>query len=186
MENIIIILCEVLASSLNIIIGLLFLVEIVFAVISGKKLYSLKKNVDSLYRFHVKVEGKRIKDGKHKLSQTNEVVHDMDYERFDEIRVEYQKTERWYSLFTLIIQLFPLLGILGTVAGLYIAITDEMNIYAGVKFALSSTVYGILFSVIAKIADIIFVACFVNVIDKNMERYEKNYMVYTEEAKQRG
>ena len=68
-------------------------------------------------------------------------------------------------------------------AGLYIAIVDEMNIYEGVKFALSSTVYGIIFAVISKIIDIILVALYVNSINQNMERYEKNYMVYTEEAK---
>ena len=183
MDKLMIWLCEGLDACLNGMIVLLFVVELVLAVWAWKKLYALKQQVDSLYRLDTKVRGRYIKAGERKLSQTSEVVYGMDYARFDTIRVEYQSTEKVYSFFSLIIQLFPLLGILGTVAGLYIAIVDEMNIYEGVKFALSSTVYGIIFAVISKIIDIILVALYVNSINQNMERYEKNYMVYTEEAK---
>ena len=74
-----------------------------------------------------------------------------------------------YSAFSMCIQLFTLLGILGTVAGLYISMNADQNIYEGVEFALSSTVLGIIFAVFYKFCDILFVSIFINYIEDGID-----------------
>ena len=101
-----------------------------------------------------------------------------------------KKACRYITWFFLFIQLFPLLGILGTVAGLYIAMntndgTERLfageGLYTGDGLALSSTVLGIFFAILFKVVDI-FLSNAVNKIDDNIDRYEKSYTVESQEA----
>ena len=81
----------------------------------------------------------------------------------------------------MIIQLFTLLGILGTVAGLFISLRHMENISQskelldGVKFALSSTILGIILAVIYKFFDIIIGSVWVNYIDDGITIFKNNY-----------
>ncbi len=107
------------------------------------------------------------------------------WEDFNKFLDEYQKNTIPYSLYSLLIQIFPLLGILGTVAGLYIALNEQEisnMLYEGVGLALSTTILGILFAVIFKILDIVLIALFINRIDDGIEQYEKNYKIDNEDA----
>lgn len=64
-------------------------------------------------------------------------------------------TSRFYTLFVTMISIFPLLGMLGTVVGLLgldLASGDMDNIKNNFFIALTSTAWGIIFSVIFKIA----------------------------------
>ena len=86
-----------------------------------------------------------------------------DWKEFDKFCDDYQNDSMLFSSVSLIIQIFPLLGILGTVTGLFVAMngnadwSNAQNLFEGVSFALSSTVLGILFAVIFKSVDILFV-----------------------------
>ena len=178
-------LCKFLAATLNTCIILLAGVELFFAVISGIKLFKLKARVISINSIQIRRLGKPKRTGKARVTTTAEVVKDMDYHQdMDIVKEEYQNTESWYTAFSLVIQLFPLLGILGTVAGLYQAMNEQTDMYTGVGFALSSTVIGIIWAIIYKIVDIIFTARAINYIDEGLDIYEKNYHVDREEAAQ--
>lgn len=63
-------------------------------------------------------------------------------------------TSRFYTLFVTMISIFPLLGMLGTVIGLLgldLASGDMNNIKTNFFVALTSTAWGIIFSVIFKV-----------------------------------
>lgn len=176
-------LCKFLADNLNFWIFFLALAECVLAVVSGYKLFALKRNVVELNKHKVTTIGKAKKEEKGQVKRTTEYITDMNYHLLDPIRDEYQKTQGWYTIFALIIQLFPLFGILGTVAGLYYALSEGQEIYAGVSFALSSTILGISWSIIYKMVDMVYAAFAINYIDESIERYEKDFNVDNEEAK---
>ncbi|MBQ7113505.1 MAG: MotA/TolQ/ExbB proton channel family protein [Clostridia bacterium] len=77
-----------------------------------------------------------------------------------------------YSLFTTLVSLFPLLGMYGTVRallGLGLAAGDLQNIKANFFLALTSTAWGIIFSIIFKVAH----AFVVNYIECQIEESKK-------------
>ena len=125
------------------------------------------------------------KDAKGEVIKTVEFESKKNWDEFDQFLEDYQKNGGWYSAFSLVIQLFPLLGILGTVAGLYLAMSNGQDMYEGVELALSTTVLGILFAVFFKIADVIIVSMLINYIEDGIDRYEKIYKVDSEEAQVR-
>lgn len=65
----------------------------------------------------------------------------------------YRDATRWYYLFSSLIAVFPLLGISGTVIGIIPALSDFEHINQYFSLALSSTLMGILFSVIFKVVE---------------------------------
>ena len=175
-------LCTLLSNILNPIILMLMIFELGLGVIVGWQLVRLRKEINRLNASGRRRNQKTLREGRGKLTTTFESISEKDWNDFDAFLGQYQRDLVTCSFFSLLIQIFPLLGILGTVAGLYIAINNGQDIYTGVKFALSSTVYGIIAAVIFKIADIIFTARFLNYIDDGIDRFEKNYNVVSQEA----
>lgn len=73
-----------------------------------------------------------------------------------------------YTIFLTIISIFPLLGMLGTVFGLLrldLASGDMENIKNNFFIALTSTAWGIIFSIAFKILDAVFLEDIENVVD---------------------
>ncbi len=122
------------------------------------------------------------KEAKGRVEKTIELKSNHNWDEFDQFLEDYQRQGCWYSAFSLTIQIFTLLGILGTVAGLYIAMKNGEDMYHGVELALSTTILGILFAVIYKIVDIIIVSTCINYIEDGISRYEKIYRVDSEDA----
>ena len=84
----------------------------------------------------------------------------------------YDWTRRALSVFTTLISIFPLLGMLGTVFGLLgldLATGDMENIKANFFVALTSTAWGIIFSVIYKL----LYSWFAEYIDEQIETAKK-------------
>ncbi len=106
----------------------------------------------------------------------------MNWDEFDQFLADYQEKGRCYSVFSLLIQIFPLLGILGTVAGLYLAMGSGQELYNGVELALSSTIFGIICAVIFKVVDIFITALLINDIEDGISRYEKMFKVDHDDA----
>lgn len=174
--------CKLLDHHLNSLIFILAMFEIGLAVISFYELQGLKNKIKKLNTREKRKLGRARRLGKGKVESRYEDVSEKDWYEFDEFLKAYQKKSIPYNTFSLIIQLFTLLGILGTVAGLYVAINSNQDIYDGVKFALSSTVLGIVFAVIFKIFDIIFTSAFIHYIEDGIDRYEKEFRVNSEDA----
>ncbi len=122
----------------------------------------------------VEVSGK-----KHTSTETLTFVRDWD--EYDRFYKQYQDDNRWYTAYTLVIQLFPLLGILGTVAGLYLAMQGNQDwqsaqgMFEGVRFALSSTIYGIMAAIAFKIGDVALQAFFISYIEDGIQLFQGNY-----------
>lgn len=77
-----------------------------------------------------------------------------------------------YSLFTTIITIFPLLGMLGTVnalLGLNISSENMLNVRGNFFNALTSTAWGIIFSILFKLVHALFVNYFENQIEDSRQ-----------------
>lgn len=185
MNSIILAISWGLSKILNPVIVILAAVETGIMIVSYRQMRELKKRIDEL---NGHTTGKQIvtsrKPGSIRTQYT--VTHERDWREFDKFCDDYQKNSTLFSGAALIIQLFPLLGILGTVTGLFIAMngnadwSNAESLYEGVRFALSSTVLGILFAVIFKSIDIIFNSRFLGYIDDGIDRFRENYNVAKE------
>ena len=174
-----------LAKTLNYGIVLLAFAETFLMIMAYRKMIVLKKRIDLL---NAETPGKMVlrskKQGKLETEYTVKV--EKDWKEFDSFCDNYQNDSMLFSSVSLIIQIFPLLGILGTVTGLFIAMnsnadwSNAQNLFEGVQFALSSTVLGILFAVIFKFVDIVFCSRYLNYIDDGIDRFRESYNVARE------
>ena len=182
--------CDVLDVFINPAIICTAILEFVLMWVSIFIMLRFRGRIWKLNRKGIRKSIEAKKQGKGIVQKTIEIEASPDWEEFDQFLEDYQRQGGWYSAFSMIIQIFTLLGILGTVAGLYIAVSnrdpgavnDLSEMYRGVKMALSTTILGILFAVIYKMADILIVSVFINYIEDGINRYEKIYAVDSEEA----
>lgn len=175
-------LCDFLYIVTNPLIFAVATLELFFMIMATINLVRLKIRITKLNGKRVIRRGKTRKISTGSMVTKTEIESAQNWDDFDTFLEDYQKNSWWYSTFTLVIQLFTLLGILGTVAGLYIAMGDD-DMYVGVELALSTTVLGILFAIIYKIADVIIVSFLVNYIEDGIDRYESTYKIKNDEVK---
>ncbi len=169
--------CNILDKVTNPIIFAIAVLECVLAMVSIVIMAGFKSRIKKLNCKELKRSSLVKRKGKGKIEKTIELESNHDWEEFDQFLEDYQRKGCWYSAFSLIIQIFTLLGILGTVAGLYLAMSNGQDMYMGVELALSTTIFGILFAVIYKVVDILIVSVFINYIEDGINRYEKIYKV---------
>lgn len=175
-------LCEILDVITNPAIIVTALIEFVLLCVSVWILTRLRYRITRLNKKELVNRGKSRKEARGKVTRRIELESRRDWDEFDRFLEDYQREGCWYSAFSLIIQIFTLLGILGTVAGLYLAMSNGEDMYEGVELALSTTVLGILFAVIYKVADIVITSALINYIEDGINRYEKIYKVDSEDA----
>ncbi|MCR5739205.1 MAG: MotA/TolQ/ExbB proton channel family protein [Lachnospiraceae bacterium] len=176
------ILCKILDALINPLIYLLAIAEFVLLCVSVWTLAGFRKRIADLNKDNVS----RIKlsktSGKREVKKSVETVESRNWDDFEKFQRDYQKGSVWYSIFSLVIQLFTLLGILGTVVGLYIAMNNGEDLYAGVGLALTTTINGILFAVIYKLFDIGITAMLLNFIDDGMDIFVDSYKADSDDA----
>lgn len=180
MQGIMLNIAVFLKDALNVGIIGVGIIELFVMLAAWVRLAILKKDIGRLNR----PSGRKLKS-KNKLGKRLKKEYtqedELDWEAFDDFCDKYQKDGIWYTLFSMIIQLFPLLGILGTVAGLYVAlgnmesISQSEQLLDGVKFALSSTILGIGFAIFFKLFDIIIGSVWVDYIDDGIVIFQNNY-----------
>lgn len=175
-------LCTVLDKVTNPVIIAVAIFEFVLMSVSIWIMAQFRIRIWKLNRKEIKKSNTAKKQSKGKVEKTIELESNHNWEEFDQFLEDYQKKGCWYSAFSLIIQIFTLLGILGTVAGLYLAMKNGQDMYSGVELALSTTILGILCAVIYKVADIFIVSVFINYIEDGINRYEKIYKIDSEDA----
>lgn len=179
-DNLIMMIAEFLSRILDYGIMILGFVELIIMIIAWGKLVVLKKDIMELNNPSGRRLKSRSKKGK-KVKKEYVQEDELDWTEFDDFCDRYQKEGVWYAVFSMIIQLFTLLGILGTVAGLYISlrnmedISQSKQLLDGVKFALSSTILGIILAVFYKFFDIIIGSAWVNYIDDGITIFKNNY-----------
>ncbi len=175
-------LCEILDRIINPCIFLVAFVELALLMVSVYYLLGFRRRIRALNSKEITNKGRSRKQTKSKVSKTMEIEINKDWDEFDTFLEDYQEKGCWYSAFSLIIQVFTLLGILGTVAGLYLAMSEGYDMTVGVEMALSTTIFGILFAVIYKMLDIFIMSVFINYIEDGINRYEKIYKVYRDDC----
>lgn len=188
--DLILLLCYILDDWLNLVIVVLGGYCLARMIIAGIKLASARKRIDCLLNEGKKVNRKFWKREKGKVLSELSVNNELDViDKLDSFREDYQKKKIPFDTYSLSIQVFPLLGILGTVAGLYIAMNENTNVgmaalYDGVGFALTSTVLGIIAAVLLKFVEIIITARCTNYIDESIDRYMVKYQVANDKAQE--
>ena len=70
-----------------------------------------------------------------------------------QLRVMRETSEKYYTMFTNLTGIFPLLGILGTVISLLPMVQDMGNMQANFFVALTSTLWGLVFAIFFKVLD---------------------------------
>lgn len=180
MEFLTLLLCGILKTILNTLIFILAGYEFVQYYKSHSRLKKYKNKIDVL--LGPKRKSKKVKaEGPKQYSTqiTSELV--LNWDEFDAFCEQYQDDSIIISRFSMVIQLFPLFGILGTVAGLYYAMNtnqglqNAQDMYVGVRFALSSTVYGIIWAVVFKILEVYLDSHFINYIEDGIVRFKDKY-----------
>ena len=139
------------------------LIIFLVAVFTGFVYYSTKNSAERLYRkLHLTVF---VPDAR---SSSEEA--DVEVSRLKETDVVEMRnhTGKLYSLFVNLTGIFPLLGILGTVISLLGMVSDMENVYG----ALTSTFWGLIFSIIFKMLD--------GVVCAKIEDNEKNVQLFLE------
>ncbi len=172
--------CGALNIILNPFIFVLAVYEFYVFLKSFTKLSKLKERINALLGVERKSKVVKLYGPKQVLTEvTSKQV--LNFDEFDAFCERYQEDSIYISRFSMIIQLFPLLGILGTVAGLYYAMNSgqglqsSQDMYEGVRLALSTTIYGIIWAVLFKLCDVVLSAYFINYIEDGIDRFKDKY-----------
>jgi len=93
------------------------------------------------------------------------------------LRKQFDELTSKYATWAQMIPIFPLLGILGTVAGLILQVeaADAAAIYESLHLALSSTLYGLIAAIVLKIVETALVQKHINDIETMLSDYEIKY-----------
>ncbi len=96
----------------------------------------------------------------------------------------FNKVQLRYSIFEQFIPIFPLLGILGTVAGLIQQLGNVEQMRDALAVSMSTTFWGLIAAIVLKIVDAIWVSKVVNQMVLYFETYEQNYQMVKDKYEQ--
>lgn len=96
----------------------------------------------------------------------------------------FNKVQLKYSVFEQFIPIFPLLGILGTVAGLIQQLANRDQMREALALSMSTTFWGLIAAIVLKIIDAIWVSKVVNEMIMFFETYEQNYQMVKDKYEQ--
>ncbi|MCR5823037.1 MAG: MotA/TolQ/ExbB proton channel family protein [Lachnospiraceae bacterium] len=89
----------------------------------------------------------------------------------------FNRIQLVYSIFEQFIPVFPLLGILGTVAGLIQQLGDVDQMRAALALSMSTTFWGLIAAITLKVVDAVLVSKSVNKKALYFEMFEQNYQM---------
>ncbi len=164
---------QVVRDNINMFIFLFGIVLTILILINGSKLSSHKNRID---------EAVSRRNRKWRVNPDDGAVIDRDDEDAsitpDTIRQyerDFNKACAWHSVFSQLIPIFPLMGILGTVAGLMLEskAVDIEGMMASIDTALSSTFVGLIFAILLKFIDAVFPARVIEDVEVMLDDYSK-------------
>ena len=98
------------------------------------------------------------------------------WEEILEYKEEFNnKVQIIYSVFEQFVPIFPLLGILGTVAGLIQHLDDITKMQEALTLSMSTTFWGLIAAIVLKFTDAILVSKTVNKMELYFDTFEQNY-----------
>ena len=159
--------------NINLIILLFGAVLTALLFYNGTKLSSHRNRIDEAVSRRNKKWGVNSSDGSIVDEDDEDAAITPDtirrYER------DFNNACAWHSVIAQLIPIFPLLGILGTVAGLMLE-TNAMDLegmISSIDTALSSTLFGLIFAIILKFVDAVFPARIIEDVEVMLEDYSK-------------
>ena len=157
---------------MNIIIIISGLVLIVFMIGNYLSLLNHYKQINSVMNWKntrtvINKKTKEVEDQSDSEKVTPDTIR--------ELQTEFNKTVSWHEAFSQLIPVFPLFGILGTVAGLITQLSSKNldTIFGSLKFALGSTFFGLIVAIILKILDSLCSARIINETEIILDDYDK-------------
>ena len=164
---------QVVKDSINLVILLFGIVLTALLFYNGSKLSSHKSRIDeAVSRKNKKwavnpVDGTVMDEDDVDAAITPDTIRK--YER------DFNKDCALHNVFSQLIPIFPLMGILGTVAGLMLEVNsqDINGMMASMDTALSSTFFGLIFAILLKFVDAIFPSRIIEDVDVMLEDYSK-------------
>jgi len=90
---------------------------------------------------------------------------------------KFNKIQLKYSIFEQFVPVFPLLGILGTVAGLIQKLGDVEGMKDALAVSMSTTFWGLIAAILLKVVDAALVSKVVNKMSLYFETYEQSYQM---------
>ena len=90
---------------------------------------------------------------------------------------EFNKIQLNYSVFVQLVPVFPLLGILGTVAGLIEKLGNIVEMESALSISMGTTFAGLLAAIYLKIIDAVWVNRSINKMTLFFDTFEQNYQM---------
>ena len=172
------VLCMGIQKALNYVIFGVIVFELFLFVISFLSLIRAKVKIVAVNNGKKTVDEEYVQDEDNAMEERKLISHRISPKEIEKTIEAYDKAKTWYNPYKRVIPVFTLLGILGTVAGLYISVVDgksPQEMYAGLALALSTTVIGIFCSLIASALDIACLARTADKIDIEIEKACRKY-----------
>lgn len=99
---------------------------------------------------------------------------------------EFNKIQTNYSMVEQLIPIFPLLGLLGTVSGLIMQLGDMEQMKEAMSISMFSTFLGIIFAILFKLADAIWVSRKMDKMEQEFDQFERKYQLAKDQYDQGG
>ncbi|MDW7695384.1 MotA/TolQ/ExbB proton channel family protein [Flammeovirgaceae bacterium SG7u.111] len=125
---------------------LIFVLAAVNAIVLTKAYTQIKQLKKDLFEGDAPLE----RFVRKRLGQEGDIENQL-RSNFSKMEDSYNAATRWFHIFSSIISVFPLLGILGTILGIIPAVSDLGDITDSFSLALVSTLLGVSFAGIFKI-----------------------------------
>lgn len=164
---------KVIGENINVIILLFGIVLTALIFVNGAKLSSHKNRIDeAVSRRNRKwgldpADGSVVEEDDEDASITPDTIRQ--YER------DFNNSCAWHSVFSKLIPIFPLMGILGTVAGLMLEsqAVDLEGMMSSIDVALSSTFFGLIFAILLKFVDAVYPSRIIEDVEVILDDYSK-------------
>ena len=164
---------QVVKDNINLVIILFGIVLTAFICVNGSKLSSHRSRIDEALSRRNKKWGLDPEDGA--VIAEDDMDASVTPDTIRQYEKDFNKSCAVHNVCSRLIPVFPLLGILGTVAGLMLEANaaDLEGMMASLDVALSSTFIALIFAIFLKIVDAVFPSRVIEDVEVMLEDYSK-------------
>lgn len=157
-------------NALIIVLGMTILILL---IVNGVHLLNRKSRIEEALFSR---ERKYFKDALSKeLSEEEDENTKATPDKIRSLATAFNATCSWHDVLAQIISIFPLLGILGTVAGLILQVNagDIATMLGSLDTALGTTFWGLVFAILLKVLDTLFPSKVINTVEVMLDDFDK-------------
>ena len=158
-------------------IVILGVVNAVLLLVNGLSLSNQKNKIEEA----LERRGKKYKfNGESKeIEETDDESVAITPDTIRKYETEFNKKCSWHGVLIQFIPIFPLLGILGTVAGLMLQIqsSDIAGMMASLDVALTTTLFGLIFAIVLKAIEAVFPSRVIYEVEVMLEDFDKKVSI---------